>query len=250
MTERIRIIPQAELVRRQEIRHQYLVPICVMWTSNVPSDRAQAALQGVSDALDASGQRRDLTVVGSQRFALGDFSDGDWYVDTAFRRQTLRRDAGFGLQVDVEEIQRLFYQEPWQVQPHWEVFVINHDLNTRGEDGSFINFVFGSTRRAFPASIQSVRRLESVRDPNLRNDMTRRLLRHEVGHMFGLPNRNYNIEHKLGDHCTNICTMRQGMSIQEWAELTIQERTRNLHFCNDCLNDLERIRPRYKPLPQ
>lgn len=61
--------------------------------------------------------------------------------------------------------------------------------------------------------------------------MIQRLLRHEVGHMFGLPNRRYNIDQSLGAHCTsNVCTMRQGLSIEEWANLTVSAEGQGTHF--------------------
>lgn len=240
-----------ELERRAEWRRDYLVPIYFMNTSEVPPAEAQAALLGVRDALAASGQQRQLANFGSQQFGHGAYSSPDWYVEEAERRQTLRRDVGFGQQVDVEEVGRLFAQEPFQEKPHWEVFVVNRDLNTRGSDGKYINFVFGSTDMLFPSSVQSIRRLmAAVPAGDLRSAMVRRLLRHEVGHMFGLPSINRpNTKQLLGTHCTNVCTMRQGMSTQEWAAETVEESRKGVHFCGDCRADLARSRPRYKPLP-
>lgn len=241
----------AELQRRAELRRNYLVPIYFMHTSDVPPREAHAALLGVADALAASNQERQLVNFGSQAFGQGAFSSPDWYVAEAFRRQPLRRDAGYGPQVDVHEVGQLFTGEPFQEKPHWEVFVVNQNLNARGSDGRYINFVFGATDTLFPSSVQSIKRLMAeVPEGNLRDAMVRRLLRHEVGHMFGLPARGRShTEEKLGTHCTNPCTMRQGMSIPEWAELTVQEHNSGIHFCGDCRADLAAVRPRYRPLP-
>jgi len=260
MSERIRISPPSpeqatrnlELTRRQEWRQNFLVPIYVMWTSNVPEAEAQAAKQGVIDTVKASGQKREIIVFGSNPFNHSNqpFSSPDWYIDETIKRQALRRDAGFGPQVDVSEVTRLFYEEPYQEQPHWEVFIVNHDLNGK-QDGKYINFVFGSTSPIFPASIQSVTRLiGSVRPNDLKLAMVRRLLRHEVGHMFWLPSRSHNVEENLGRHCTSqICTMKQGITIDAWAKQTSQEENSGIYFCNDCLADFARLQPRYKPLP-
>ena len=225
---------------QQEVRSNQLVPIYVTWTSDIPQAEAQAALQGVLDVTTASGQRREVFALGSQKFGRGEFSSTDWYAEKALEDQTLRRDVGYGLQIVPSNIIRLFHQEPWQAQPHWEVFILNRDLNSGEADN---NFVFGETDVSFPASIQSIRRLTvEVTDPKLRASMVRRLLRHEVGHMFSLTYRSFNVEEKLGKHCTNICTMRQGMSVGEWAEQTLQEENRGIHFCCDCLNELNASR--------
>jgi predicted Zn-dependent protease len=241
----------AELQRRSELRRNYLVPIYFMHTSNVPKREVTSAFLGVQDALTASGQTRQLINFGSQKYGAGDYSSPDWYVEKAIRNQELCRNAGYGLQVDAREVNKLFASEPYQNKPHWEVLVINDDLSVKNRQSGYLNYVFGLTDISFPSSVQSVARLiKDVKEGELRDLMIRRLLRHEVGHMFRLPlwNRG-NVEEKLGLHCTNVCTMRQGMSIQEWAQETIEERNKGVHFCADCRNDLTIIRQGIKPLP-
>lgn len=241
---------RSEQLRRQELRNNFLVPIYVMWSSDVFPDEGRAALDGVKDALAASGQEREIVSFGSTPFDIGEFSSADWYVMEAIRRQQRKLNHGYGDQVDVEEVGNLFRNEPWQSKPHFEVMVVGSDLNAK-VNGEYINFVFGSTDPFFPSSVQSVRRLrEEVEDPNLRKEMIRRLLRHEVGHMFGLVGRNFRYEEKLGKHCTNVCSMRQGMSVREWASLVREENARRIHFCGDCQNELDQYKQIYKPLPK
>lgn len=234
----------------QEMRRDYLVPLYVMWTSNVPKDVTQVALQGVLDVVSASGQERSTFVYGSTRFGVEGYSSADWYLEEALRRHPVPKEAGLGPQVLSAQIGALFEEEPWQqTRPHWEVLIINQDLTSRRR-GEYLNFVFGSTDSAFPWTVQSIIRvMKLVGDPDLRNEMIRRLLRHEVGHMFGLPGRSFGIEENLGPHCINVCTMKQGLSIEEWADATMEENRRGIHFCQDCLNDLQRMRDRFKPLP-
>lgn len=245
--EIISVRHDSEQARRAEWRREYLVPLYVMWSSDVPQPEAEAAFDGVVDVVNASGQRRDIVVLGSKLWSNGDYSSADWYLEEAIRRQREVRNRGHGLQINVNNLTQQFYEEPWQESPHWEVSVVNNDLYADGT-----NFVFGVTQPDFAASVQSVRRLiDSIPAGDLRASMVRRLLRHEVGHMFGLPSWDRrNTEEKLGTHCTNVCTMRQGMSIPEWAQLTQQEVRNNVHFCGDCLQDLARVRDRYRPLPQ
>lgn len=68
------------------------------------SKRIFRGLQGVYDTVQASRQNREVVVLGSQRFGTGDYSSPDWYIEQAYRNQRLRRDAGFGPQVDVGQV--------------------------------------------------------------------------------------------------------------------------------------------------
>ena len=234
-----------EMTRRAELRRDFLVPIYLMWSSDVPSAEAQAAAQGVYDAVNVSGQKRQVVNLGSSPWSKGDYSSADWYIGKALEMQNETRNRGHGNQVNVSNLMNQFYEEPWQEKPHWEVFITNKDLYMQGK-----NFVFGATNPNFAASVQSLKRLiDEIPEGELRREMIRRLLRHEVGHMFGLPGRNFKVEEKLGSHCTNICTMRQGMSIPEWAKLTQEESRRNVHFCKDCMNVLAQKQNQFKPLP-
>lgn len=244
--EPIVIRPDPEKNRQQEMRSSFLVPVYVIWTSNVPPQEAQVALQGVRDAVRASGQDREVVSFGSKPWSAGDFGSADWYLQEANRRHPKEiRNGPYGPQLWTWNFMRLFHKEPWQVTPHWEVAIVNQDLYAAGT-----NFVFGETDVSFPASLNSLRRfVEEIPDVPLRLAVVRRLLRHEVGHMLGLPGRNYRVEEKLGPHCTNVCTMRQGMSLPEWAKLTREEERQGTHFCRDCMNDFAMLRLKYKPLP-
>lgn len=236
-----------EYWRRQEIRREHLVPLYVMWTSDVSEDAAIASVRGVEDAVRASRQKREVRVFGSRPFSSGEYSSSDWYADEAFRKQTLRRDVGYGLQLDTAAFSQLFTQEPWQENPHWEVLITNRDLNTKIR-GNFINFIFGETNPDFAYSIQSVRRIENAtRDRALNLEMIRNLLRHETGHMFGLVRRSEAVE-SLGNHCPNVCSMKQTLSAAELAENTIEVERRGIHFCADCQQELAQNSQVYKPL--
>lgn len=229
------------------MRRGYLVPLNVMWSSDVPPAEARAALEGIVDAVQASGQQRTVAVYGAHRWSDGGYSSADWYVEEAKRRQSVIRNLGYGPQVHTGHLFEQFHEEPWQASPHWEVAIVNADLYDNRT-----NFVYGATKPDFAASIQSIRRLrEVVQDDVLRAHMVRRLLRHEVGHMFGLPGDGRpNTAYKLGTHCTNICTMRQGMNMQEWVQLTLEEVAAGVQFCGDCMDSFARVRGHYKPLPQ
>ena len=165
----------------------------------------------------------------------------------AYRRQDLRRDVDFGPQLDAGQFGRLFTEEPWQENPHWEVLIVNHDLNGK-IDGRFINFIYGETDPSFPYSVQSVRRILESPGPNeaLRLAMIRNLLRHEVGHMFGLVGRAGAVE-SLGSHCPNPCSMKQTLNLRELAENTVTVERSGRHFCGECMAELAQSRDRFRP---
>lgn len=243
------LIRQQELIRQREIRHSELVPIYVMWTPDVPFDAGQAALQGVRDTLIASGQNREIVNMGSSTWSQGDYSSAAWYVNEAFKNQELRRNVGYGPQLDVHQFGRLFTQEPWQKNPHWEVLIVNNDLNGR-LNGEFINFIYGNTMPEFPASVQSVRRILETPGPNqpLKLAMIRNLLRHESGHMFGLVGRTRGDNGLIDNHCPNPCSMKQTMDIISLAQNTIEVENKREHFCTDCRNEFVVKQNRFKPL--
>ncbi|PIR79884.1 MAG: hypothetical protein COU25_03075 [Candidatus Levybacteria bacterium CG10_big_fil_rev_8_21_14_0_10_35_13] len=239
---------QREQIRRAEVRRNLLVPIHVMWTSNVLDDAARHAQAGVVDALMASGQERDLAIIGSETIVPGDFENADWYVQRAYTSQSLRRNVGFGPQLDTSQFGRLFTTEPLQQNPHWDVLIVNYDLNAR-VNGEFINFVFGETNPGFPYSVQSIRRIEeATKDRGLNLAMIRNILRHEVGHMFGLVRRAEAVE-SLGSHCPNVCSMKQTLSIRELIENTIAVENQKQHFCNNCMAELAQKKDKFEPLP-
>lgn len=62
---------------------------------------------------------------------------------------------------------------------------------------------------------------------------------HELGHMFGAAkNGRPDTEESLGNHCTNLCVMQQGLSIQEMKELARKLRRKENKFCYRCGEDI------------
>jgi predicted Zn-dependent protease len=236
-------IPQVS--RQIAFRRDYLVPLIVIWSSDVPERATQAALKGVNDVVAASGQQRVVRGIGPY----------NGYVERAEIRQY--KDIGpapvnrqlYGPQIDVKYFERLLCDEPLQRNPHWPVLVINRDLYIANE----AYFVFGTTRSEFALSVQSVRRFISRSDfsEEFKDASITRTLRHEVGHMFDLPGekRLNTITDETGTHCTNKCAMRQGKDEIQWAELVKQETEEKILFCKDCQNVLDMIKNRYLPLP-
>jgi predicted Zn-dependent protease len=242
---------------RFELKNDFLVPLHFSCTSNLTGSERNAALLGIRDALVASGQDRRIVVTNPAVLEQNPHLTADAHIQAALRRQPIDRDLGFGKQVDLQGVLNALHQTETQRPPQWNIMVVDHDLTAPVGNGEYLNFAFGVTVPTEHVSVQSVTRLmEAIPPGELRDAAIRRVLRHETGHLFGLPsyrresNPRGNVEENLGLHCTNPCTMRQGLSVPAWVNLTVQEHNAGIHFCSDCQNDLARVRDTYKPLPR
>lgn len=107
------------------------------------------------------------------------------------------------------------------------------------------NFVFGITWPTLGLSVQSIARVVAhTRDRGLQRMHTRHIARHEFAHMRGL-NESSDYAHPdtregiYQGHCTDICTMRQSMTVQEAIAQAKQLEERELAgFCTNCFKTL------------
>ena len=110
-----------------------------------------------------------------------------------------------------------------------------------------LNFMFGITVTGLGASVQSTYRFEEAsRNPEWLAATARHMARHEFGHLVGLDESTIvNKDMRPGiyrSHCTNLCTMRQVMSVAETGRLIEQLNGRpNTGFCDDCVGSLARL---------
>ena len=125
-----------------------------------------------------------------------------------------------------------------------DVVVLGKDMTAidNKHDGKWLNFLFGlgGSRIAIVSTYQFRHHLENKK---LRNLCLRRNIFHQVFHAFGLiPEwRKTKIDNSLGLHCSNICVMRQGLSVCEWKNNVIQEREKGIVLCHQCKKDLVRV---------
>ena len=120
------------------------------------------------------------------------------------------------------------------MEPHYELALLTSDIYG-GED---TNFVIGLAIPTF-GTVVSIARLSKL-EISLQLECIKTVIFHEMGHVFGLPNSNRkNINESLGAHCTNVCVMRQGLSVPfDWIKMT-QDRIRmRAPYCKECLSDL------------
>lgn len=155
-----------------------------------------------------------------------------WYEDNALR---LDSDQLIG-----DQILMRFASEPWQKSPHIDFAVFGKDLTATNGNG-YLNFVFGLTSPNLGTVISTYRfqhLLQIQRDLSIR-----RVIMHEFFHAVGLlPKwRTTEVNVSLGEHCTNICVMRQGLSVPEWLRYAQEEKQRGIILCSHCFRDLQRI---------
>jgi hypothetical protein len=235
---------------RQQMRANRLVPVYFSVEDGVPNEEANAARQGIEDVLVASGQARDIVVVAADALPAEEFYDPDQQAADALRQQKARRDSGYGPQLDMQllldEIERA---EPYQ-EPHLAIRLSAHDLTAEVAPGEYVDFAVGATDPHGMVTIQSIARfMAALPSGKLRQEIIRRLFRHETGHLFGVPSSGRrNIQYEYGLHCTNVCTMRQAIGMVAWGQYTVEESRENVHFCADCQQDLNRATAGYRPL--
>ena len=216
-------------------------PIYVMRQEGITSAQESAVLQGIDIVLQAAQADVEVKSFGVWRHKdwvnlyngqLNPYMSVDWYVE-----QGRKASRGNG-QLHGGAICNALWQEPWQKShPHWDVVILKSDIY---DDGC--NFVIGEAV-ADGFCIVSVNRLSGLDEASQKECIITETI-HELGHVFGLPNDNRGdgtIEQSLGGHCTNVCTMRQGLVVpRDWLRMT-QDRLRHGTFCQICLAELRQF---------
>ncbi len=205
--------------------------------SEVTENEYQAALNGIVDVVKLSGSNRRVSSLRDKPWASGNYSSVEWYLTKVNQRDG---------QVDADHLCQMFIHEPWQNYPktHLDIVIVSKDLYAHG-----LAWCFGNTY-PFQASAQSVFRFRGERS-QVKLDLIRRTLRHETGHLLGIPGpvgSHPRIYEKGGAHCSHLCTMRQGWSLAEFKSQMMEEQKAGVIFCQDCLNELRTIQAKMKPV--
>lgn len=213
-------------------------PIYFMHTPDITQEEKQLTLEALEEILDIAEVRGKILVVdfGVWREPNYRNSDGqliphmsvDWYVSKWLNPQRKQVNASDGA------TQLLF--DPWnERQQHYDVILTAEDLYIPNT-----NFVVGvaHTRRG---TITSVKRFRDMKDKRMERETKKQELFHEVGHVFGLPNksRGFDLEYSLGAHCTNNCAIRQGLSVPyDWVNFVNDRQRTGQVYCDQCTKDL------------
>jgi predicted Zn-dependent protease len=208
--------------------HPHFKPVNVVHQAGVSAELVQVVLEAIAELLALGNADLPVRNFGAWEQNGEQYGGVEWYLDTA-RRMGSRQN-----QIHAGKLLTLMWNEPYQVsEPHYDVFIVNEDLY---DDGC--NYVIGCAIHNF-GTVISVNRFLGL-EAKLRRECVRTEALHEIGHVFGLipEARTANVEMSLGKHCTNTCTMRQGLSVpRDWIQIT-KERLEHGTFCPQCFNDL------------
>lgn len=216
--------------------HSNIKPLYIM-NSNINKLEKRAVLEGVKEVVSLT--EVDLKIIDFDIWRNNNFKnlDGslipycsvDWYIKNA-KNETRN-------QIDGEQVIGDLACEPWRDinkggSNHYDLFILDSDLYYEGT-----NFVFGLTSKGI-GSLVSTYRFKEL-DDKVRYDCIKTAVMHELGHLFGLvPETRSSVNESLGIHCNNICIMRQGLSIDEWINIT-NHRLEYGILCSPCSKDLK-----------
>ena len=221
-----------------EIPFNPINPIYFMHTPDITQEERALAIEALEEILDIAGVGEEIPIVDFGVWRETNYIDEngwlvphksvDWYVNGWYNSQRH--------QVDVDAAMTQVIFDPLiGIQPHYDVILTAHDLYTR--NASFIVGV------AYPriGTIISVNRFRAVSDRRMQRETKKQELYHEVGHVLGLPNegRGYDIDNSLGAHCTNLCSVRQGIRVpDDWVNFVNDRIKTGQVYCDSCITDL------------
>ncbi|UCD83331.1 MAG: hypothetical protein JSU92_08365 [Deltaproteobacteria bacterium] len=221
-------------------------PVYFMHTTDISQEERDLALETLEEILYLAGVGDEIPIVDYGVWREHNYIDEngrlvphksvDWYINGWYNSQRN--------QVDVDAaMTQVIYDPLIGIQPHYDVILTAQDLYTR--DTSFVVGV------AYPriGSIVSVNRLRAISDGKMQKEAKKQELYHEVGHVFGLPNegRGSDIDYSLGAHCTNLCSVRQGVRIpDDWVSFVDDRKKAGKVYCDSCITDLKGYFAKFK----
>jgi hypothetical protein len=166
-----------------------------------------------------------------------------WYVDTSYDGELQRVIAPVFLE--------LVRQEPWQrVDPHFDLALLDQELTDFPAPLARLrpdHYTLGSS---FPGTtaVMSLKRVRALSDERVRNLAIARLVRHHLGHVLGVPEltrKDEALRLGLELHCTNPCVMRHAATVEELADMAMEEAEMGWPFCPKCTQELHSVVVRY-----
>ena len=209
-------------------------------TSGVSASELKVIEVGLTKIRDEVRSRIAIVNCVASGASTGPYISADWYQRAAM----LQRKMGAGRQVDAYRITELMRQEVLQRNdPHLDVIVVDSDLTAHATHPGN-SFVYGLNM--YPSVVMSTARLggrNAVKPMEALQSMSV-IAAHELGHVYGLVNRNFNIGEGLyrGGHCNG----ERGPCLMEQVDVpgckTVAEQTRLLiraasWLCADCLEE-------------
>ena len=226
-----------DIVARRQISR--IRPLFLMHEEGVSSAQLSAVLDAINEVLAIAATPSPIAVKNFGVWRQPNYETAvrqltawnsvDWYI--GYAREACKKPG----QIDAQALIDLMYSEPWQDDLcHYDVIITKSDLTAKD-----LNFCIGLAVECV-GTVISINRFLAL-EHSLQLECIKTETMHEVGHVFGLipEERTDNVEFSLGKHCTNRCTMRQGLSLpDDWINIT-KDRLRFGAFCPTCQRDLQ-----------
>lgn len=212
-----------------------MYPINLFFSKDVEEEEKKVVLRSLGEIPFFLPKGEDFHIKNFGNWFQGNepFQSFQWYEDQAWIASRQQLNAG--------SILMNFLTEPWQEQQRHVDFAVVGRNATAKNNGGWLNFIFGLSSADGVGLVSTYRfNYELTRDKDLRDLCLRRAVLHEFFHILGLvPKwRKTNRGESLGAHCTNLCVMRQGLSVSEWARYALEERDHRIILCSQCQENL------------
>ena len=182
-----------------------------------------------------SDDRFHIRDFGNWSQGIGPFQSLEWYENSSYIPE-IDKFNGSNILLN-------FILEPWKKgDPHFDIAIFSKRMTAKDCDGNWLSFIFGLAGSG--AAIISTHEFNhGLKNKRLRHLCLRRGVLHEFFHILGLvpDSRKTNIDNRLGLHCSNICVMRQGMSLSEWKNYAVEEEEKKVILCHQCKKDLHEV---------
>lgn len=216
-------------------------PVYIMNQEGLTALEKEAVLEGVRELMCLANvstiEVNDLNVWRNKKSkdkgVFVPYQSVDWYIQRG--KETSRN----RFQLNAQTMQRELMIEPWRYssqggRDHYDILIVKDDMYLENT-----NFVIGLAVKGIGTTI-STHRFNGL-DNKVKYECIKTETMHEVGHTFGLipKTRRTGVEESLGKHCTNICIMRQGLSLpDDWIKMS-NDRLKYSALCPICAQDLK-----------
>jgi hypothetical protein len=220
--------------------------ISMVWTENVDELEIRfglAAVQEIASELQLVSFYRGLHGAAPTVNVFGNWSipampEGapyqslQWYIDQSY-------DRGHGSVIG-SRLLDIVLNEPWQrSNAHYDLLLISQKLlptHRHAPDEQALALSVPGR-----ATVISAAPLRQIGDNRMRLYTIRRVVGHQLGHLFGIPSAtraDIEINSEGERHCRQVCAMREANDLDQLVELSAEEIKAKVLFCPECWQDL------------
>jgi hypothetical protein len=220
--------------------------ISLLWTENVDELEIRfglAAVQEIAGDLQLASFYKGLHGAAPTVNVFGNWSipampEGapyqslQWYIDQSY-------DWGHGSIIG-SKLLDIVLNEPWQrSNAHYDLLLVGQKLlPTHAHAANEQSLALSVPGRA---TVISTAPLRQIGDNRMRLYTIRRVVGHQLGHLFGIPSatRHDIVTNAEGErHCQQVCAMREANDLDELVDLSAEEVKAKVLLCPECWQDL------------